>query len=435
MRPWIRAVFVAGISACHGRHPPPGASTTDDDGGYLVPPPPQRPPATVCVQSSRDWIVTPNASDAGSRDEGSVVAIALGDSNSPAWVAWTGALAEHVNLARFGGATATLPLGDGELAGPLVTVTGTVPAVAWIFQRAGVRTHVVVTGADLRRRCEQPEELDDGMSLTIAGVHAGGGVLVAWDEDRTVEPAAPGVVAGTILEQVVPVGGADGRCNTPRVLSPSGQDAGDPLAVALPDGGAAVFWLASERFVSSDGQDSATNLWGVAVDAAGAPRGAPFALTARPARRFGLSAVVSGTTLWLAYRVAAESDNEGRGDGGDVVVVAVDARITHAQEPVVVTPDVANPTGSPAIVADAHGAEVWWLDRRQDSIMATRRALTPDGQVASAPEDEPSMGGELPVQRAGNDVTVAEHKGGGVGIARYRCPWLPEDRSAGGVRP
>ncbi len=430
MRPAAAVLAILGLSACRGRSSrATGLPADEADAGTFAPAPPRAPPpASQCTLVGRQWYADPGSADSGEADLPAIEGLTLATGNAPAapvWAAWVDSRADRVVLSRGPGRSVVAPLGGGEHTDPVLVLAGAVPALVWVRQQGAARSHVVATDEDLAGRCEQPEGADDGMTVAAAAVHGGDGVLVAWDEDRAPDPTTPGRVAGVVLAQVVPSRGAHGRCPGERPLSPVGQDAGDPVAVALPGGRAAVFWLAAQAVEASDGHDTATDVWGVAVDGEGVPHGSPLRVTSPPARRFGLAVRAAGGAIWLAYRVSAESDNEGRGDGGDVVAIRVDEALTRAGEPVVLTPDDANPTGTPAVVADGRGAEIWWLDRRAEGTVAVRRALDPVGRPTGEPEDEPAVGTEVPVRRAGDEVTTPARRGAGVGVARYRCAWLP----------
>ncbi|MBI5511393.1 MAG: hypothetical protein HY903_21755 [Deltaproteobacteria bacterium] len=311
----------------------------------------------------------------------------------------------------------TYVLGPGE--SPTVALRGTEPVVSWVRQGTATRSHLVLQGTAPASRCEHPELRDDGLSLHLAVTSSS--ALVVWDEDR---PVAPGVVGGTILGQRLGLGPGATECPPGRALSPLSQDAADPVAVALDGGGFAVFWLAQRDLEASQANDTSTEVYGLALDGEGAPRGAPVRLTRSPGHRFGLVARARGGALWLAWRSSPESDNESRGDGGTVEVLRLDPALQRVPDAVTATPPGAVPTGAVGLTTSGEGSEVWWTDRR--GLGRFRRALDATGALAGEPREEPVLAerdAELPAARRGDEVFSALRAGGrGAGVLRLRCP-------------
>jgi hypothetical protein len=302
----------------------------------------------------------------------------------------------------------------------MLALHGTEAVVAWVREGPLVRSHEVLQGRGLVRRCASPELRDDGLTLHLAV--SGSTALVVWDEDR---PVSPGVVGGSILGQALSLAPGETGCPPGRALSPLAHDAADPVVVARPEGGFVVFWLAQRDLEASQSNDTATELYGLAVSAAGLPVGEALRLTRGPGHRFGLVARARAGALWLAWRASAESDNESRGDGGTVRALRLGTELQGAPEAVTVTPPGAIPMGGVALTLAGEGAEVWWSDRRGGRF---RRALDRQGALASDPLEEPVFSerdAALPTERRGTGVYAALRAGGrGAGVLRLRCPAL-----------
>lgn len=325
---------------------------------------------------------------------------------------------------------ATLSL-EGEHSDPRLLPLGrsAEPVVAWVAQRMSGRQHFVRAGARLDRGCEQPEARDEGLSLAAATTARG--ALLAWDEE------GPAPAAGHILVQVVgpdalrPVSarGVAGACPTPRQISPPEQDASDPVAVGFGDG-AVVFWLTSRDVEGGEEHnETVTDLWGVALGPVGVVRGTPLRLTRGPGHRFGLAVAASDrSTVWVAWRSAPESDAESRGDGGEVAlarVSATEAGLSRVDRTAVVSAAGDVPTGAPVVWARGGDVSVWWRARRDGRVVTLRRRVDGTGQPdVQGPQEEPMAQGGLPLGAAGDGAVafLRTTSGGGVGLARVRCP-------------
>lgn len=322
------------------------------------------------------------------------------------------------------GATGRVSAGVGDRSDPVLApgADGGV-AAAWVRSAMGVREHVVWTADGNTGRCVGAEGRDEGLSLTLAGVR--GGWLVAWDED------GPAPAAGSIHAQVATLTPAGLRCGPPRTLSLAAQDAADPTAAPLPGGRAALFWLTARDVDASESNDTATDVWGVAVEASGAPVGAPLRVTRAVDHHFGLAALALGDAVWVALRGGGPSDSEGRGDGGEVRAVRIDvgtAGLLRAGDVTVLSDEGANPTGAPRVtrpLTSGTAAEVWWRERHGERVEVRHRAIDAAGRAVqpSLPAwVEPALGSTLPGwvdERAA--ATVARVEGGGAELARFDC--------------
>ena len=403
---------------------------------------PERP---RCVREGVTWFAPPPDGERGelARDGGgsflpvveSMSLVFTGEREPVA--TWTDSRAARVHLARgvTPRALADISVGAGEHTDPTLVMAGagaSVPTLTWVRETPTGRVHVVRAGETLDQGCDQPETRDDGLGVSVAPVARG--LLVAWDEE------GPLPAAGSIKVQVVPLpagplapNGSARACPAPRQVSQIEKDAADPLAIPLADGGAAVFWLTARDLDPGENNETVTDIWGVAVDATGAPRGAPLRVTHTTGHRFGLAAVARGSTVWLAWRSSPDSDNEARGDGGEVAIARIDRTPTgldRASDVTVVTGQGAVPVGAPRVFARSQGdaaVEVWWIERRDGAPVTLHRGVDGTGRAigdSAVSRDEPALGAELPagVEAGGAWVaTAARTPGGGVGVARYRC--------------
>ena len=314
--------------------------------------------------------------------------------------------------------------GSGDRSDPVLATDGRgALAAAWVGSRMGAREHVLWTTDSATGRCSGAEGRDEGLSLSLAGLARGW--LIVWDED------GPAPAAGNIRGQVVTVGAQGILCGAQRTLSPAPQDAADPMAVALPGGRAVVFWLTARDVDATESNDTATDIWGVAIGPSGAPVGAPLRVTRTVDHHFGLSALAGPDAVWLGLRGGGPSDSEGRGDGGEVRVVRVDVGplgLARAGDPGVVSDDGANPTGAPRVTRSltaGAAAEVWWRERRGERIEVRHRSIDASGRPLTAALPswvEPAMGATLPSwvdERA--QAWVARIDGDGVEVARFAC--------------
>jgi hypothetical protein len=427
----VRAVLRAGIgllavlAACRR---PPAAVTADATADADAEVAPDVPAAPRCTVLDTRWIVAGATSDDAGAEAG-YESIEVAGGRALLTDTRTGRL----RLVRAGDPhEATLTL-EGEHSDPRLLPLGRTPdadpVVAWVAQRMAGRQHFVRVGARLDRGCEQPEGRDEGLSLAAASTARG--ALLAWDEE------GPAPAAGHILVQAVgpealrPVSprGVAGACPAPRQISPPEQDASDPVAVGLGDG-AAVFWLTSRDVEGGEEHnETVTDLWGVAVNAAGVVRGTPLRLTRGPGHRFGLALASSdASTVWVAWRSAPESDAESRGDGGEVALARVSASgagLVRVDRTAVVSAPGDVPTGAPTVWAQGGQVSVWWRARRDGRVVTLRRPVDGSGQPdAEGPMEEPMAEGRLPLGAAGDGAValLRTTSGGGVGIARLRCP-------------
>ncbi len=314
--------------------------------------------------------------------------------------------------------------GVGERSDPVLAVDGTgALAAAWVRSGMAVREHIVWTADGDAGRCVVPEGRDEGLSLALAGLAHGW--IVAWDED------GPAPAAGSIRVQVATPTPTGLRCGPPRALSPAAQDATDPTVVALPGGRAAVFWLTARDVDASESNDTATDVWGVAVSTTGAPLGVPLRVTRAVDHHFGLAALAGSDAVWVAFRGGGPSDSEGRGDGGEVRAVRVDvgpAGLTHAGDVAVLSDDGANPTGAPRVtraLGPGASVEIWWRERVGERVEVRHRGVDASGrpqQGALSAWVEPALGAALPTwvdERA--TAWIGRVGEGGAEVARFTC--------------
>lgn len=314
--------------------------------------------------------------------------------------------------------------GAGERSDPVLGVDAAgALAAGWVRSGIGTREHVIWTADGDAGRCTVPEGRDEGLSLALAGLTRGW--VIAWDED------GPAPAAGGIRVQVATPTPTGLRCGPPRALSPAAQDAADPTAVALPGGRAAVFWLTARDVDASESNDTATDVWGVAVDATGAAVGAPLRVTREVDHHFGLAALAGPDAVWLAFRGGGPSDSEGRGDGGEVRAVRVDvgpAGLTRTGDIAVLSDAGANPTGAPRVtraLGPGAAAEVWWRERHGERVEVRHRGVDASGRPLSPALSawvEPALGAALPtwVDERGT-AWVARVGEGGAEVARFTC--------------
>lgn len=409
------ALFVAlAASAC--RRPRP---VVDDDAGEAV----ARGDANV---GPRPWCRAPRevalrGGDVDASATAGARSVTLAFDAEGAWTAGVvdGASGE-LSLRGASGREERFAIGPGETSDPSVAVGARGVFVGWARESMGGREHVARFGAAPNQRCTTPELRDEGLTLSVAATPRG--AVLVWDED------GPAPSAGSVKAQLVDPS-APTPCGAPRQVSPPEQDASDPISVALPDG-VAVFWLTARDVAASESNDTATDVWGLALDAGGAPRGRAVRITAGPGHRFGLAAWADAGAVWLAYRDAGPSDNESRGDGGEVVAV----RLAHGPRglstptpPARVTADVSNPTGAPRVTAaltSGAAAEVWWAERHGPRVSTWHRPLRPTGGVDpdGAPVEEPVMEGALPfTARPGGVVVFVSRRGARAAVATTRC--------------
>jgi hypothetical protein len=423
MRLWT-VILAFSATGCGGgcrRAPAVAADVAEVDDAPLAPGVADAPPVrTSCRPVGRQAIPTlERAADAG------VEALVGAPADGGAQVFWSTSGASDFGRWRAGAASAgRVEVGAGERSDPLLALDGRgALAAAWIAARMGSREHVVWTAEGAAGRCAVPEGRDEGLSLALAGLSLGW--LVAWDEE------GPAPAAGSIRVQVVTRGDAGVLCGAQRGISPAAQDAADPVAVSLPGGRAAVFWLTSRDVDATESVDTATDVWGVAVAPSGAPVGAPVRVTRAVDHPFGVSGFAGPDAVWLALRGGGPSDSEGRGDGGEVRAVRVDvgpSGLLRAGDLAAVSDEGANPTGAPRVTRSptpGAAAEVWWRDRQGERVAVRHRAIDARGRPLDAARPaaiEPGMGGALPswVDAAGR-AWVLRVGGEGAELARFAC--------------
>ncbi len=302
MRVWTLALALLTTGCGRGcQRPPPVIADDAAEGDDAVLPssrPDAPPPRTACRRVGVTPIPTlGQAADAGLQ----ALIIAPGSRGVRTFWSTTGSDSlghwsyPETTVGRVGA-------GVGDRSDPVLAVDATgALAAAWVRSGMGVREHVIWTADGDAGRCAAPEGRDEGLSLSLAGLARGW--LVAWDED------GPAPAAGSIRVHVATRTPTGLRCGPPRVLSPAAQDAADPTAVALSGGRAAVFWLTARDVDASESNDTATDVWGVAVDAVGAPIGAALRSTrcgwrsaaeARATARGAATAARCGRCAWTS---------------------------------------------------------------------------------------------------------------------------------------
>lgn len=397
MRVWplVLALLSTGCSGSCRRAAPVAADGGDADDAALPAAPRDAPVVrTACRAVRRDGV--PSLEHAA---DGGLESLVAAPVDGGARVLWS--VAGTAALHRWGTgqpSPSTIEAGVGERSDPVLATDGRgALAAAWVASRMGAREHVLWTADGAAGRCTGAEGRDEGLSLSLAGLARGW--LIAWDEE------GPAPAAGSIRVQVASVAPGGVLCGAQRTLSPAPQDAADPLAVALPGGRAAVFWLTARDIDATESNDTATDVWGVAVGPDGAPIGVPLRVTRTVDHHFGLSALAGPGAVWLGLRGGGPSDSEGRGDGGEVRVVRVDVGpqgLLRAGDLAVVSDEGANPTGAPrvtrALTASA-AVEVWWRERHGERVEVRHRPVDASGRgmTPSLPAwIEPSMGSSLP---------------------------------------
>lgn len=435
------SLLLALMSCRRPRATAPDASQPDEPDAFAPGAP--RPRAPLCRASGVTWFAPLATGERYSDEVGIIAAPDAGDALFPAiesavlsrsgdvaWALWTDSRDRRAHLARPSQPDRTATLTAGERGEALLTLAGPhrdTPVVAWSYDTPAGRAHTARSVDAIDRGCTQAEARDDALALSVATTSRG--VLVAWDDDD------PGATGGRVKVQLVTVPTPTGACGSARQVSPPEHDAGDPLLVSTPDGAAVIAWLAARELERDQNNDTATEVWALALDATGATVGAPLRVTPTSGHRFGLSAAVSsdGASVWLAWRAAPESGTEARGDGGPVAISRVTRTamgLTRAGDASIVTANTANPTGAPRVFALStreRPAEVWWRERSGDAVVTLHRPVDAAGRAvgdATAAVTEPALRGELPATldaRGAEGQTVVRSPGGAVGAMRFRC--------------
>ena len=338
------AMTLALFGCRRGAAPTAPAEEEEQTEGALLPGARDAGPAPACSLAGRHAVLAARGGDAGEGVGARAEALSTVVTRAGRRTVWVDARAGRINLGAEPGVVATRALTPGERSDPAVAAFGPTrtPVVAWAFDATSGREHVVRVGERLERGCRGAETRDEGLS--IAAVGTARGVLVAWDEE------GPRPAAGSIKLQLIPEGSvgvserddALPRCPAARQVSAPEQDASDPVLVSTPDGAAVAVWLTSRDVDATQANDTVTDLWAQALDAGGASVGGALRLTNAVGHRFGATATAAdGSTVWVAFRVADETDTESRGDGGDVVVIRVERRagegLIRASDPLTVT--------------------------------------------------------------------------------------------------
>jgi hypothetical protein len=304
---------------------------------------------------------------------------------------------------------------------------GPEPTQAITMATAASATFVWTVTAELRARSQRAYVLADGAlrllathrglpddSLGIVSCSLGDSALVAWDESPT---EGQSVVRAQRWTSTT-------RANPPLLtLSESGQDASDPVIVAAPGGGAILAYLALQEVAVETANQSAADIIVRAINADGTPRGPAVNLTSRPKTRFGVALHVTSSGRWIAWRLAADSDHEGLGDGGRVAIVALGQDLRPVRSPEYLTDLDRVPAGRISIVSEGATAEVYWTERHGEDLVTVRRAVSADGRVLGEPREEPAFGGQVPLGGDARAPRIAAWgRGGEPGFAIAQCP-------------
>lgn len=253
---------------------------------------------------------------------------------------------------------------------------------------------------------------DDSLGITTCSI--GDAALVAWDESPT---EGQSVIRAQRWS-------ATTRSDPPMLtLSEAGQDASDPVLVAAPGGGAILAYLALQEVAVETANQSAADIIVRAINADGTARGPAVNLTSRPKTRFGVALHASAHGRWIAWRLAADSDHEGLGDGGRVAIVALGEDLRPVRSPDYLTDLDRVPAGRIAIVSDGATADVYWTERRGEDLVTLRRSVSADGRLLGEAREEPALTGQVPFGGDARAPTVAVWgRGGEPGYAVATCP-------------
>jgi hypothetical protein len=304
---------------------------------------------------------------------------------------------------------------------------GPEPTQAITIATAGSATLLWTVSAQLRARLQRAFVVGDGAlrllgthrgllddSLGIASCSLGDSALVVWDESPTEGQSVVRAQRWT----------ATTRADPPLItLSEAGQDASDPVIVAAPGGGAILAYLALQEVAVETANQSAADIIVRAINADGTPRGPAVNLTSRPKTRFGVALHATSSGRWIAWRLAADSDHEGLGDGGRVAIVALGEDLRPVRSPEYLTDLDRVPAGRISIVSEGATAEVYWTERRGEDLVTVRRAVSADGRVLGEPREEPALAGQVPFGGDAREPRIAVWgRSGEPGYAIARCP-------------
>jgi hypothetical protein len=344
---------------------------------------------------------------------------ALASGPTGAWLAWLDRPAASLVVGTPAEALLRQALGDGEPNAPVLATSGEHVVAALVSQRGAAREHrLFVLGESVRELFRQPEALDDGLGIAVVGTRAG--VLVAWDEER---PRAGGSIVAQFVPQAALAAAHPMPAPRPMVLSPEDQDAVDPELMPMPDGSALLVWLASRELDAAVANQSATDIYARLLSPTGEPTAPAVRLTPGPAIRFGVAALARRDTVWIAYRVAGDADHESRGDGGAIAVLALGRDLRPRASAVHVTEAGAVPSGAPVLLGDGDGVTVFWTEREGEGVRTLRRFVDASGRARGTPQEEPVLGGDLPVHGEREASTAVLHgPQGEPAIATVRCP-------------
>lgn len=281
-----------------------------------------------------------------------------------------------------------------------------------VREQARVQRAYALVDGTLRLIATHRGTLDD--SLGIVSCSLGESALLLWDESATEGRSVLRAQRWTATTR-----------EDPPLLTVSERvhDATDPVIVAAPEGGAILAYLALQEVSVETANQTAADIIVRALNADGTPAGAAVNITARPKTRFGLALHVTRSGRWLAWRLGADSDHEGLGDGGRVAIVALGADLRPVRPPEYLTDLDRVPAGRIAIVSEGAIAEVYWTERRGEDLVTVRRAVSADGRVLGEPRDEPAFGGQVPLGGDAREPRVAVWgPGGEPGFAIAQCP-------------
>lgn len=245
---------------------------------------------------------------------------------------------------------------------------------AFVADRSALRSVASQTGPD-----------SDDLGLAACAVR--GGALVAWDEATSLGRSVVRVQRWTGDERSSP---------SSVIASEAEHDASDPVLHSLPDGGALLAYLSLQEVEVETANQSAAEIVLRSLGPDGRPRGSAVIITPRPKTRFGVTLHVAGDARWVAWRLAADSDHQGLGDGGRVAVVAIGEDLRPLRTPEYLTDLDVVPSGRTAIVSEHGRADVYWVERRGEELVTVRRPVARDGRVLGPARDEPALSGQIP---------------------------------------